>query len=85
MTLTTKAAPDQASPYSPFDALTPLRLPPDLRLTPEQFELVCAENREAVLEFSADGRLIAITPTESETSSRNSELRRCCALLVGRR
>ena len=28
---------------SPADALSPLRLPPDLRLTPEQFELVCAE------------------------------------------
>ena len=33
-----------------LDALAPLLLPPDLRLTPEQFELVCAENREAVLE-----------------------------------
>lgn len=32
-----------------LDALAPLLLPPDLRLTPEQFELVCAENREAVL------------------------------------
>ena len=25
-----------------LDALAPLLLPPDLRLTPEQFELVCA-------------------------------------------
>ena len=47
-----------------------LRLPPDLRLTPEQFELVCAENREAVLELGADGRVIAMTPTGSETGSR---------------
>ena len=58
----------------PWDALAPLRLPHDLRLTPEQFELVCAENREAVLELAADGRLISMTPTGSETGSRNGEL-----------
>jgi len=56
------------------DVAAPLRLPPDLRLTPEQFALVCAENREAVLELAADGRVIAMTPTGSETSGRNSEL-----------
>ena len=56
------------------DAAAPLRLPPDLRLTPEQFALVCAENREAVLELAADGRVITMTPTGSETSGRNSEL-----------
>ena len=53
---------------------TALRLPPDLQLTPEQFELVCAENRDAVLELAADGRVIAMTPTGSETGARNSEL-----------
>jgi Uma2 family endonuclease len=53
---------------------TTLRLPRDLRLTPEQFELVCAENHDAVLELAADGRVIAMTPTGSETSGRNSEL-----------
>jgi len=52
----------------------PLRLPPDLQLTPEQFERVCAENREAVLELDAQGHLISITPASSETSGRNSEL-----------
>ncbi|WP_370587007.1 hypothetical protein [Synechococcus sp. WH 8101] len=57
-----------------WDALAPLRLPADLRLTPEQFELVCAENREAVLELAADGHVIAMTPTGSETSGRNSRL-----------
>jgi len=61
MTLTTSPAPA-------------LRLPPDLHLTPEQFELVCAENRDAVLELAADGRVIATTPTGSETGARNSEL-----------
>jgi Uma2 family endonuclease len=57
-----------------LDALAPLRLPPDLHLTPEQFELVCAENRDAVLELAADGRVIAMTPTGSETGARNGEL-----------
>ena len=57
-----------------FDARASLRFPADLRLTCEQFELVCAENREAVLELDADGRLIAMTPTGSETGSRNGEL-----------
>jgi len=57
-----------------LDALPLLRLPPDLRLTPEQFELVCAENREAVLELAADGCVIAMTPTGSETGLRNGEL-----------
>ena len=59
---------------APFDALAPLRLPADLRLTPEQFEQVCAENREAVLELTADGRVLMMTPTGSETGARNGEL-----------
>lgn len=67
MTLTTGTA-------SPVDALAALRFPADLRLTPEQFTVLCAENREAVLELTADGRVIAMTPTGSETSGRNMEL-----------
>ncbi|CAK6687331.1 hypothetical protein [Synechococcus sp. CBW1107] len=35
---------------SPNPDALPLRFPSGLRFTPEQFELVCAENREAVLE-----------------------------------
>jgi len=66
--------PDQALPDARVDALAPLRLPLDLRLTPEQFELVCAENREAVLELTADGQLISMTPTGSETGARNARL-----------
>jgi Uma2 family endonuclease len=66
MTLTTSPA--------ALDALASLRFPHELRFTPEQFELVCAENREAVLELDADGRLIAMTPTGSETGSRSGEL-----------
>jgi Uma2 family endonuclease len=53
--------------------LPPL-LPLVLRLTPEQFALVCAANPEAVLELAADGRLITMTPTGGETSLRNSRL-----------
>jgi Uma2 family endonuclease len=41
---------------------------------PQQFELLCAENREAVLELAADGRVIPMTPTGSETGARNSRL-----------
>jgi len=76
MTLTPSPPPAgaAAAPCPAFDALAPLRLPPELRLTPEQFELVCAENREAVLELSADGRLISMTPTGGDTSARNTEL-----------
>ena len=62
------------APAAPNDSLPPLRLPAELRLTPDQFELVCAANREAVLELAADGRVIAMTPTGSETSGRNSRL-----------
>ena len=59
---------------SPHPDLLRLRFPTGLRLTPEQFELLCAENRDAVFEMAADGRVIAMTPTGSETSGRNSEL-----------
>ena len=53
---------------------SPLLLPQDLRLTPEQFERVCSANPDAVLELNADGELITMTPTGSETGTRNSEL-----------
>jgi len=59
---------------SSIEEALPLRLPPALRLTPEQFALVCAENREAVLELSADGRVIPMTPTGGETGARSGEL-----------
>lgn len=70
------------SPPSEAFGLSPLRLPWDLHLTPEQFALVCRANPEAVLELAADGSLIVMTPTGGETSSRNGEilyqLRRFC-------
>jgi hypothetical protein len=55
MTLTTSPAVELNATAAPVDCLVPLRLHPELRLTPEQFALVCAENREAVLELAADG------------------------------
>ena len=64
MTLTTSPHPD----------LLQLRLPADLRLTPDQFELLFAENPDAILELAADGRVIAIMPTGSEAGLRNCEL-----------
>jgi len=63
-----------ADTTTPFHALAPLRFPPALRLTPEQFALLCAENREAVLELDDDGQVLAMTPTGSETGGRNIEL-----------
>ena len=59
-------------PASP--ELPELQLPWDLRLTPEQFERVCQVNPEAVLELSAEGQLIAMTPTGGDTSARNQTL-----------
>ncbi|MGA1303518.1 MAG: Uma2 family endonuclease, partial [Cyanobium sp.] len=69
-------APPPASPEAKAleASLPPLLLPPDLRLTPEQFALVCEANPEAVLELAPDGQLITMTPTGGDTSSRNSLL-----------
>jgi Uma2 family endonuclease len=58
----------------PADALAPLLLPESLRLTAEQFEAVCRANPHAVLELDANGQLIQMTPTGSETGSRNQAL-----------
>ena len=56
----------------------PLRLPASLasglRLSPEQFAELCAANRDAVMELAADGSLILMTPTGSETGACNSAL-----------
>ncbi len=45
-----------------------------LRFTPEHFAELCQANPEAVLELAADGSLILMTPTGSETGARNGEL-----------
>jgi Uma2 family endonuclease len=70
-------APPVAAPAAPEaagTALAPLLLPHDLRLTPEQFALVCEANPDAVLELAADGQLITMTPTGGETGRRNTRL-----------
>lgn len=57
------------------DGLTlPMALTASLRLTPEQFAQLCDANPDAVLELAADGSLIPMTPTGSETGARNGEL-----------
>ncbi len=66
----------------PWDAFVPLRFPNGLRFTADQFALVCAANPEAVLELGADGQLIALTPTGSETGARSINLMIALALAV---
>jgi Uma2 family endonuclease len=67
-----------ATPPRPVDtpghALAPLLLPDALQLTAEQFEVVCQANPDAVLELDASGHVIHMTPTGSETGSRNQAL-----------
>lgn len=63
-----------ASPAALADALAPLLLPEGLLLTAEQFAAVCQANPNAVLELDAGGHLIQMTPTGSETGSRNQAL-----------
>ena len=70
-------APPAAAPAASEAAgtgLSPLLLPHELRLTPEQFALVCVANPDAVLELTADGQLITMTPTGGETGRRNTRL-----------
>ena len=52
----------------------PASLCTGLRFSPEQFAELCQANPEAVLELAADGSLILMTPTGSETGARNSAL-----------
>ncbi len=63
-----------AAPQAPATGLEPLVLPPGLKLSPEQFALVCEANPEAVLELTATGQVIAMTPTGGETGARNYNL-----------
>jgi Uma2 family endonuclease len=72
--MTLSASPGTLDAATPHHALSPLRFPSDMRLTPVQFALLCAENRESVLELAVDGQALAMTPTGSETGARNSRL-----------
>jgi Uma2 family endonuclease len=51
----------------------PASLCAGLRLTPDQFAELCQANPDAVLEQAADGSLICMTPTGSETCARNAD------------
>ena len=70
----TLAPPASAAPQAPATGLETLVLPTGLKLSPEQFALVCEANPEAVLELTAAGQLIAMTPTGGETGGRNNLL-----------
>ncbi|MCX5947672.1 MAG: Uma2 family endonuclease [Cyanobacteria bacterium] len=72
MTLASNPAPPSSTEAS--FATSPLFFPKELQLTPEQFQLVCAANPNAVLELDAQGHLISMTPTGGDTGSRNSRL-----------
>jgi Uma2 family endonuclease len=69
------ACPGLLSPEQPFGSITlPLLHSSSLRLTPDQFAELCQANPDAVLELAADGSLICMTPTGSETGGRNGTL-----------
>jgi Uma2 family endonuclease len=69
------ACPGLLSPEQPFGSITlPLLHSSSLRLTPDQFAELCQANPDAVLELAADGSLICMTPTGSETGARNGAL-----------
>lgn len=68
----TLAPPAPAAPQAAATGLESLVLPPGLKLSPEQFTVVCEANPEAVLELTAAGQVIAMTPTGGETGSRNN-------------
>jgi len=69
------ACPGLLSPEQPYGSITlPLLHSSSLRLTPDQFAELCQANPDAVLELAADGSLICMTPTGSETGARNADL-----------
>ena len=51
-----------------------VQMPPALRLTDAQFELLTAANRKLRIELSAKGELIFMPPTGGETGNRNFEI-----------
>jgi Uma2 family endonuclease len=73
MTIAPSATQTQA-PAATNESRSALVLPTALRLSPEQFALVCEANPEAVLELAADGQLISMTPTGGDTGARNTIL-----------
>lgn len=61
------------APIPPPTRLT-LHLRPGLKLTDEQFETLCEQNRDLRIERNVDGDLLLMPPTGGQTGDRNSEL-----------
>lgn len=53
---------------------TAIEIPPTLKITEEQFELLCAANRDVRLERTALGELVIMPPTGGNTGKRNIDL-----------
>ena len=51
-----------------------LNLPSSIKLTGEQFALICSRNRDLRLELTATGELVIMPPTGGETGIKNSDL-----------
>ncbi|AFY31391.1 Uma2 family endonuclease [Calothrix sp. PCC 7507] len=51
-----------------------LQLPPNLKFTDEEFELLVTVNKELGLELTAEGELVIMSPTGGETGNRNFDL-----------
>lgn len=54
----------------------------NIRLTAEQFQRICRDNRDLRLELTSDGDLIIMPPTGSKTGQRNFNLNRQFAIWV---
>ncbi|MEB3167707.1 MAG: Uma2 family endonuclease [Synechococcaceae cyanobacterium] len=74
MVAATSSSPPLWEPFRPGPLRLPQALTHTLRLSPEQFAQLCRANPDAVLELAADGSLISMTPTGSETGGRNAAL-----------
>ncbi len=62
-------------PTEAYPAMLPLTLDfHSARLTDEQFEALCRDNRDMKFEMSAKGELIFVAPTSPDSGWKNSEL-----------
>ncbi|NEO31546.1 MAG: Uma2 family endonuclease [Symploca sp. SIO3C6] len=52
----------------------PINIPPTLKITQEQFELLASANRDVRLERNATEELIIMPPTEGNTGKRNLDI-----------
>jgi Uma2 family endonuclease len=52
----------------------PLNIPPNLKVTQEQFAILAAGNRDVQLELTPTGELIIMPPTGGNTGKRNIDI-----------